>query len=193
VFRRQFETVGEHNCWESRKITAYLTVALQGRASDELHGVAKEATYEEILEALRGGALRGTCPYEAEDGDDRQVVKRSLRDKRNDTRETDGSRHAETIDFRETSGCWQTRGTPGYTLTHSHPTLNLITERADNSMIAEGWIVNKLLFVTIDTGSCMTVARPDIFEGNSKRKQSQCCWLTMAPGEYLPFFKEALV
>jgi hypothetical protein len=33
----------------------YLITALEGRATDELHGISKGATYEEILQALEDG------------------------------------------------------------------------------------------------------------------------------------------
>jgi hypothetical protein len=94
------------------------------------------------------------------------------------------------IDSQETSGCRQTRGTQGYTLTRPHPTLNFITERAENRLIAQGWVVNKICFVTIYTGACITVARPDFVERNTKRKQSQRYRLTTAPGESLPILKK---
>jgi hypothetical protein len=52
VFRRQFETVSEHNCWTRLEMSTYLITALQGRASDVLYGVPKGATYEETLDVL---------------------------------------------------------------------------------------------------------------------------------------------
>jgi hypothetical protein len=52
VFRRQFEAVAEHNCWTRQEKSTYIITALQGRATDVIHGVPKGATYEETLEAL---------------------------------------------------------------------------------------------------------------------------------------------
>jgi hypothetical protein len=52
VFRRQFETVAEHNCWTQQGKYTYLITALQGRAADVLHGIPTNATYEEALQAL---------------------------------------------------------------------------------------------------------------------------------------------
>jgi hypothetical protein len=52
VFRRQLETVAEHNCWTPWERATYLIAALRGRASDVLHGVQKGATYDETLEDL---------------------------------------------------------------------------------------------------------------------------------------------
>jgi hypothetical protein len=52
VFRRQFETVAEHNCWTRLEKPMYLITSLQGRATDVLHGIPKSATYEETLLAV---------------------------------------------------------------------------------------------------------------------------------------------
>jgi hypothetical protein len=52
VFRHQFETVVEHNGWTPKEKSTYLITALEGRATDMLHGIPKGATYEEILQAL---------------------------------------------------------------------------------------------------------------------------------------------
>jgi hypothetical protein len=52
VFRHQFETVAEHNGWTPKEKSTYLITALEGRATDALHGISKGATYEEILQAL---------------------------------------------------------------------------------------------------------------------------------------------
>jgi hypothetical protein len=52
VFQRQFETVAELNCWMRQEKSTYLITALQGRATDVLHGVQKGATCEETFEAM---------------------------------------------------------------------------------------------------------------------------------------------
>jgi hypothetical protein len=52
VFRRQSEAVVECNCWTLLEISTYLIAALQGRATDVLHGVPKGATCEEAFEIL---------------------------------------------------------------------------------------------------------------------------------------------
>jgi hypothetical protein len=52
VFRRQFETVAEHNGWTGLEKYTYLITALQGRVADELHGIPTSATYEETIQAL---------------------------------------------------------------------------------------------------------------------------------------------
>jgi hypothetical protein len=44
--------------------------------------------------------------------------------------------------------------------------------------------------VTIDTGACVTIARPNIVATCPKRKPSQCYWLTTASEEFL-ILKEA--
>jgi hypothetical protein len=51
VFRRQFETVAEHNSW-TREKSAYLITAMEGRATDVLHGIPRCASYEDTLQAL---------------------------------------------------------------------------------------------------------------------------------------------
>jgi hypothetical protein len=55
MFRCQFKTVADHNCWMPREKVTYLIAALQGRACDVLHGVPRGATYEETIEALEDG------------------------------------------------------------------------------------------------------------------------------------------
>jgi hypothetical protein len=52
VFRHQFETVAEHNGWTPKEKSTFLITALEGRATDVLHGISKGTTYEEILQAL---------------------------------------------------------------------------------------------------------------------------------------------
>jgi hypothetical protein len=39
VFRRQFETEAEHNCWTRQEKSTYLITSLQGLATDMLHGI----------------------------------------------------------------------------------------------------------------------------------------------------------
>jgi hypothetical protein len=51
VFRRQFEATAGHYKWATCAKATHLLVALQGSATDVLHGVPKEVTYEAI-EAL---------------------------------------------------------------------------------------------------------------------------------------------
>jgi hypothetical protein len=52
VFRRQFETVAEHNQWSHQEKSTYLITALKGRVADVLHGIPTNATYGETLQAL---------------------------------------------------------------------------------------------------------------------------------------------
>jgi hypothetical protein len=61
-----------------------------------------------------------------------------------------------------------------------HPTLNLITEMAENSFITQSWIGNKLCLVTIDTGTYVIVASFNIAAGRSETKQSQSYGIKMA-------------
>jgi hypothetical protein len=62
----------------------------------------------------------------------------------------------------------------------SHRTLNLLTEMAENSLITQGWIGNKLCLVTIDTGTYVAIASPNIAAGGSERKRSQSYRMKMA-------------
>ncbi|XP_033609725.1 uncharacterized protein LOC117282787 [Cryptotermes secundus] len=52
VFRRQFETVAEHNQWTDKEKSTYLITALKGRAAEILPGIPANTTYEETLQAL---------------------------------------------------------------------------------------------------------------------------------------------
>jgi hypothetical protein len=52
VFRRQFETVAEHNHWLQQEKSTYLITALRGQAADVLHGIPINATYQKTLQAL---------------------------------------------------------------------------------------------------------------------------------------------
>jgi hypothetical protein len=54
VFRRQFERVAENNCQTRQEKSTYLITAWQRRATDVLHAVPKDATYEETFDALEG-------------------------------------------------------------------------------------------------------------------------------------------
>jgi hypothetical protein len=51
VFRRQLETVIE-NCWTRLEKSTYFFIAVQGRATDVLHGISKCTIYEETFQAL---------------------------------------------------------------------------------------------------------------------------------------------
>jgi hypothetical protein len=52
VFRRQFETVAEHNQWSDKDKSTYLITALKDRAADVLPGIPTNTTYEDTLRAL---------------------------------------------------------------------------------------------------------------------------------------------
>jgi gas vesicle protein len=53
VFQRQFEAAAVHNDWTPREKAAHLLSVLQGQAAHVLHSVPTEASYEEIVGALR--------------------------------------------------------------------------------------------------------------------------------------------
>jgi hypothetical protein len=53
-----------------------------------------------------------------------------------------------------------------------HYALTGITEKSDTSMVTQGWIVDKPCRVTVDTGACVTVARPGIAAGGPERQRN---------------------
>ncbi|KAJ4428949.1 hypothetical protein ANN_25945 [Periplaneta americana] len=54
IFRRQFETIAEHNGWTPAEKTNQLLAGLQGQASEILHSVPEDGTSAEIMTALEG-------------------------------------------------------------------------------------------------------------------------------------------
>jgi polyhydroxyalkanoate synthesis regulator phasin len=54
VFQRQFEAAAVHNVWTPGKMAAHFLSVLQGQAAHILHSVPAEASYEDIVGALRG-------------------------------------------------------------------------------------------------------------------------------------------
>jgi hypothetical protein len=52
VFRREFETAAEYNCWTSQEISTHLIIALQDRVTDVLYRILKGLPYEEALQTL---------------------------------------------------------------------------------------------------------------------------------------------
>jgi hypothetical protein len=63
--------------------------------------------------------------------------------------------------------------TPAYTLRSPHHALTGITEKADPSLVTQGWVGDKPCLVTVDTGAHVTVARPDIAAGWPERQPNQ--------------------
>jgi hypothetical protein len=82
VFRRQFETVAEHNGRTGQEKYTYLITTLQGRAADVLHGIPTSATYEETLQALedRFGDQHFAAAYRSQLKTRKQEAGESLRD-----------------------------------------------------------------------------------------------------------------
>jgi hypothetical protein len=52
-FHRQLEAAADHK-WTSNERAAHLLAVLQGKAADVLHSVSHEATYQDIVGALKG-------------------------------------------------------------------------------------------------------------------------------------------
>jgi hypothetical protein len=53
VFQRQFDAAAAHNDWTPGEMAAHLLSVMQGQAADVLHSVPAEASYEDIVGALR--------------------------------------------------------------------------------------------------------------------------------------------
>jgi hypothetical protein len=83
--------------------------------------------------------------------------------------------------------------TPGSTLKPPHHALMVITENADPSLVAQGWVCDKPCLVTVDTRANVTVARPDIAAGWPERQPNQRFRLQTASGEALPILKEVFL
>jgi hypothetical protein len=66
-------------------------------------------------------------------------------------------------------------------------------KRSDDSLNAEGWILDKYCLVTNDTRASMMIVRPNITRALPKGELTQPYILKMASGETLPALKEALV
>jgi hypothetical protein len=71
-----------------------------------------------------------------------------------------------------------------------HYALRMRDKHGHDSLHVKGWIREKACLVTIDTGSSMTIPRPDITAGLPKGDQPMWCTLLMASGETLPILKE---
>jgi hypothetical protein len=66
----------------------------------------------------------------------------------------------------------------------------VLSKRTDDSLIAEGWILEKSCRVPIDTGASVTIAKPNIAAEQPQRKPSRPYVLQTASGETLPLLKE---
>jgi hypothetical protein len=71
--------------------------------------------------------------------------------------------------------------------------LTVITEKADPSLVTQGWIGDKPCPVTVDTGAYVIVVRPDITAGWPERQLNQHFKLQMVSGEALPVLKEVFL
>jgi hypothetical protein len=66
-------------------------------------------------------------------------------------------------------------------------------ERADPSLVIQGWVGDNPSLVTVDTGAYVTVARRDIALGWPERQPNQRYTLQTVSGEALPILKEVLL
>jgi hypothetical protein len=71
--------------------------------------------------------------------------------------------------------------------------LTVITEKADPSLVTQGWVGDKPCLVTVDTGAFVTVVRPDIATGWPERQPNQHFKLQTVSGEALPILKEVFL
>jgi hypothetical protein len=69
--------------------------------------------------------------------------------------------------------------------------LTVFTEKADPSLVTQGWVGDKPCLVTLDTGEYGTVARADIAAGWPEMQPSPSFTLQTVSGEALPILKEA--
>jgi hypothetical protein len=83
--------------------------------------------------------------------------------------------------------------TPAYALRPSHYWLSGSTERADATLVAQGWVSDKLCWFTVDTGAYVMVARQDIATGWPERQKNPGFMLQTVSGESLPILKEVLL
>jgi hypothetical protein len=63
-------------------------------------------------------------------------------------------------------------------------------ERADPSLVTQGWVGDKPCLLTIDSGVYMTVPRPDITAGWPKIQPNQSYMIQTVSGEGLPILEE---
>jgi hypothetical protein len=82
VFRGQFRTVAEHNCWMRQEKYTYLITSLQCPATEVLHGIPKRATYEETLQNLeeRFGDQQFAAAFHSQLNTKTQRAEESLQD-----------------------------------------------------------------------------------------------------------------
>jgi hypothetical protein len=71
--------------------------------------------------------------------------------------------------------------------------LTVITEKADPSLVTQGWVGDKPCLVTVDARAYVTVARPDITARWPEKQPSQCFMLQMLSREALPILKEVFL
>jgi hypothetical protein len=72
-----------------------------------------------------------------------------------------------------------------------HHMSTVMTERADPSLVRQGWVGDKPCIVTMDTGAYIDVARPDIATRWQERQQNQCYTLQTVTAEALNILMEA--
>jgi hypothetical protein len=97
------------------------------------------------------------------------------------------------VNHREMSRCRRKGKDAGVYIKASHRTLTVITERADPSLVTQGWVCDKPCLVTIDAGAYVTVARHNIAIGWPEWQPNQRYTLQTISGESLPFLNEVFL
>ncbi|XP_033607223.1 uncharacterized protein LOC117282280, partial [Cryptotermes secundus] len=83
--------------------------------------------------------------------------------------------------------------TPAYALRPPHYALTDMTEKANTSLVTQGWVGDKPCQVTVDTGAYVMVVRPDIAAGWPERQPNPDFTLQTVSGGSLPILKEVLL
>jgi hypothetical protein len=94
---------------------------------------------------------------------------------------------------RETGEGQRKGANAGICIKPPHYALTDITEKTDTSLVTQGWVGDKPCRVTVDTGTYVTIARPDIAARWPERQPHPGFKLQTVSGESLPILKEVLL
>ncbi|XP_023716570.1 uncharacterized protein LOC111869344 [Cryptotermes secundus] len=83
--------------------------------------------------------------------------------------------------------------TPAYALRPPHCALTDITQKANTSLVTQGWVGDKPCQVTVDTGAYVTVVRRDIAAGSPEKQPNPDFTQQTVSGGFLPVLKEVLL
>jgi hypothetical protein len=117
----------------------------------------------------------------------------NLQERPNGNRETTERQTGRMTNSRNMSRCQWKRGNAGVYIKDPHHALTVIMERADPSMVKQGWVGDRPCLVTVDIQSYVIVARSDITARWAERQQNECYMLQTVSGEALPILKEVFL